>query len=148
MEEVSVIIKLYEEIAVLSESMVKAAEQGNWDVLIQLDRSIRTLRTQLARMDDDSALSTIEHERKASLIEHILTGSKKVRQHTALMMTQARKLYDDSQRLRDEIAAREGLSLVAMDRSDIRRQINALDQMSSISQSANTKSRKTRKRPR
>jgi flagellar protein FliT len=99
MEEVSVIIKLYEEIAVLSSRMVKAAERKDWDALIQLDRSIRTLRTHLAQENGGEHLSDYERERKAVLIEYVLADNKKVRQCTELMMVQAHEFLDDAQEL-------------------------------------------------
>ena len=72
---------LYRQIADLSEQMVAAARENDWDTLVELERSVAALRDQLQRMGDE-ILDSDSTADKRRLIQKILADDAEVRRHT------------------------------------------------------------------
>lgn len=84
------IIELYEEICALSERMVGAAQDNDWDDLVALEQRVAALRDTLMVAGDD-AMTPGEVQRKRALIQRILDDDAEVRRHTEPWMEQVRK---------------------------------------------------------
>lgn len=84
-------IEIYEEMSALSTRMVEAARASDWDNLIELEKSVSTLRNVL--MADEDPNSNLTHEeslRKAAIIQRILDDDAEIRRHTEPWMEQLR----------------------------------------------------------
>lgn len=94
-------IELYEEMSLLSSRMVEAARAGDWDSLIELERTVTGLRNTLMTTPDDSNLPTADVARKRHLIQSILKDDAEVRSHTEPWMEHVRQYLGDNTRRRD-----------------------------------------------
>lgn len=84
-------IEIYEQMSALSTRMVEAARAGNWDSLIELEKSVSSLRDVLMTDEDPNANLTPEQSlRKALIIQHILDDDAEIRRHTEPWMEQLR----------------------------------------------------------
>ena len=88
----SQIISRYEEICALSAQMVAAARASDWEQLVLLEHSVAALRDSLMPEDDNSALSELERESKARMIQRIIEDDAEVRRHTEPWMDNLRHL--------------------------------------------------------
>lgn len=93
-------IELYEEMTSLSSRMVDAARRNDWDSLIELERSVSTLRLRLSREEDATNVDTRERERKAALIQRILADDAEIRRHTEPWMEQVRQFLGGARKKR------------------------------------------------
>ena len=101
-------IEIFEEMSALSTRMVEAARAGNWDNLIELEKSVSSLRDQLMADEDPNANLTPEQSlRKALIIQHILDDDAEIRRHTEPWMEQLRA-YLSSGAKRKEVARAYG----------------------------------------
>lgn len=89
-------LKLYETLSDISGAMVLAAETGDWDRLIELERRVARLREQLAAADANSRLNDEERARKVHLIKRILADDRKVRSYTEPWMEQVKRFLGDN----------------------------------------------------
>lgn len=87
---------LYETLSAISGDMVLAAETGDWDRLIELERSVARLRDRLSAEDARAGLSESERERKIHLIKRILADDRKVRSYTEPWMEHVRRFLGDA----------------------------------------------------
>jgi flagellar protein FliT len=94
-------LNLYETLSGISADMVHAAETGDWDRLIELERTVARMRNRLSVEDAQSKLSEAERDRKVHLIQRILADDRKVRSYTEPWMEQVRRFLGDSSRGRD-----------------------------------------------
>lgn len=85
-------LALYETISGISGDMVDAAAAGDWDRLVQLERSIACLRNRLCVEDSQAKLSADERDRKVYLIKRILADDREIRSYTEPWMEQVRRL--------------------------------------------------------
>ena len=92
-------IELYEEISALSTRMVTAAQSGDWDNLIELERDVARLRDTLLVTSEPPSLE--DAERKRVLIQRILDDDAEIRRHTEPWMEHVRHLLGDNRRLRE-----------------------------------------------
>jgi flagellar protein FliT len=84
-------IEIYEEMSALSRRMVEAARASDWDNLIELEKSVSSLRKTLMAEDDPNANLTPEESlRKAAIIQRILDDDAEIRRHTEPWMEQLR----------------------------------------------------------
>ena len=84
-------IEIYEQMCALSTRMVDAARANDWDRLIDLERSVVSLRQTLIREGVNGAGTAEETERKRELIQRILRDDAEVRRHTEPWMEQVRR---------------------------------------------------------
>ena len=84
-------IDTYEAMRALSARMVEAARAGDWDNLIELEKSVARLRDSLMADDDANAHLTPEEAlHKAAIIQRILDDDAEVRRHTEPWMEKLR----------------------------------------------------------
>jgi flagellar protein FliT len=84
-------IEIYQEMSALSARMVEAARTGNWDNLMELEKSVTALRLSLAAEEDNSRLTPDEIEAKWALIQRILDDDAEIRRHTEPWMERVRQ---------------------------------------------------------
>ncbi len=85
-------LEIYEEMRALSARMVEAAQAGDWDRLVELEKAVARLRDTLAGEGEDlTGATAAEAERKAGLIRGILDDDAEIRRHTEPWMEQVRK---------------------------------------------------------
>ena len=94
-------ISLYETLSGISGDMVHAAETGDWDRLIELERNVARLRDRLSVEDAQTRLTECERERKVHLIKRILADDRKVRSYTEPWMEHVRRFLGDATPGRD-----------------------------------------------
>lgn len=91
-------LEIYENMGTISARMAEAARAHDWDELVTLEKSVARLRASLEADDDNSNLSSIEIERKHSLIQKILDDDAEVRRHTEPWMEQVRQFLGEGRR--------------------------------------------------
>ncbi len=84
-------IATYQEMSALSAQMVDAAQAGDWQRLIVLEKSVAALRNMLMAEDDNANLSLDERVVKAALIQRILDDDAEIRRHTEPRMEHVRQ---------------------------------------------------------
>lgn len=94
-------LKLYETLSGISADMVHAAETGDWDRLMELERTVAQMRNRLAVEDVQSRLTEAERDRKVHLIKRILADDRKVRSYTEPWMEHVRRFLGDTTPGRD-----------------------------------------------
>jgi len=94
-------LNLYETLSCISGDMVHAAESGDWDRLIELERSVAQLRDRLTAEDRPAGLTESERNRKVHLIKRILADDRKVRSYTEPWMDHVRHFLGDTTPGRD-----------------------------------------------
>lgn len=99
-------IDKYREIGELSAKMVEAAQTQDWDLLVELEKSVTAMRNALiAEGDNNADLTDAERNLKAALIQRILDDDAEIRRHTEPWMEHVRQfLSDANQRRRVENA--------------------------------------------
>lgn len=84
-------IETYEQMSALSRRMVEAARASDWDSLIELEKSVSSLRdTLMGEEDPCGSLSPADSLRKATIIQRILDDDAEIRRHTEPWMEQLR----------------------------------------------------------
>jgi flagellar protein FliT len=84
-------LEIYEQMCALSTRMVEAARANDWERLIDLERSVASLRKTLLTESENGAGNPQESERKRELIQRILRDDAEVRRHTEPWMEQVRR---------------------------------------------------------
>lgn len=82
-------IDLYQQMHVLSRRMVEAARANDWDLLVDLERDVASLRAALLA-EDGEALAPAAVEQKRQLIQDILQDDAEIRRYTEPWMEQVR----------------------------------------------------------
>lgn len=84
-------IEIYEQMCALSTRMVEAARANDWEQLIDLERSVASLRKTLINESEGGTIDAFEAEKKRALIQQILRDDAEVRRHTEPWMEQVRR---------------------------------------------------------
>lgn len=84
-------IEIYEQMCTLSTRMVEAARANDWDRLIDLERSVASLRDTLAQEAEVGSADPVDMEKKRAMIQRILKDDAEVRRHTEPWMEQVRR---------------------------------------------------------
>jgi flagellar protein FliT len=93
-------IEIYEQMCALSTRMVEAARANDWEQLIDLERSVASLRETLVNESEGGTIDAFEAEKKRALIQQILRDDAEVRRHTEPWMEQVRQFLTGSVRKR------------------------------------------------
>ena len=86
---------LYESMKDVSAQMVLAAEQADWDTLVDLEKRLAHIRDQAMQEDTPNmqhALDEATRSRKIELIQAILANDREIRRHTEPWMASMREL--------------------------------------------------------
>ena len=93
-------IEIYEQMSALSTRMVEAARANDWDLLIDLERSVASMRDTFLKDADTGSTSPNEASRKRELIQRILRDDAEVRRHTEPWMEHVRHFLSGGNRKR------------------------------------------------
>lgn len=93
-------IEIYEQMCALSTRMVEAARANDWELLIDLERSVASLRETLLNEPEGGTIDAFEAEKKRALIQRILKDDAEVRRHTEPWMEQVRHFLSGGERKR------------------------------------------------
>ena len=93
-------IEIYEQMSALSTRMVDAARANDWDLLIDLERAVASLREALLKEPDAGKTAPHEVSRKRELIQRILRDDAEVRRHTEPWMEHVRHYLSGGNRKR------------------------------------------------
>lgn len=88
-------LDLYETLSGLSADMLIAAETGDWDRLVELERTVARLRNRLSTEDAQARLTEAERERKVDLIKRILADDRRIRSYTEPWMEHVRRFLGE-----------------------------------------------------
>lgn len=91
-------IEIYEDMGALSAQMVAAARAQDWEKLVELERSVASLRRTLEAAPDIDVSPGFELERKRALIQRILEDDAEIRKHTEPWMEHVRQFLGDTSR--------------------------------------------------
>lgn len=95
-------LSTYERMSELTDQMVQAARDNDWDRLCELEQQLAGLREWLVRHDAQPArLNETERQRKVELIKRMLADDREVRRHTEPWMEDVRKLLATGNRARN-----------------------------------------------
>jgi len=90
------VIRNYESLSTLTAQMRDAAERGEWDHLIDLERQCRTQVEILKRADAAASLDEAARQRKASRIKDILEHDADIRSCTVTWMGQLQRIMQSN----------------------------------------------------
>lgn len=91
-------IEIYEQMCALSTRMVDAARANDWELLVDLERSVAELRDMLISDAGSGSSNPREAEKKRDLIQQILRDDAEVRRHTEPWMEQVRRFLSGDAR--------------------------------------------------
>lgn len=101
-------IGLYEALSVVSERMLMAAEKGAWDEMLLQEKSHEELQARLIEIDGNQRLGSRELDRKAELIEKILSMDKKTQGFITKRMDTLKKSYEEERKLMQSYGSQAG----------------------------------------
>jgi flagellar protein FliT len=90
------IISLYEDVAVITDQMLAAAREGDWDKLVSLESHCTTRVQRLQAGETPVALTGTARERKVQLIRKILSDDREIRNLTEPWMVHLSKLLNST----------------------------------------------------
>lgn len=93
-------IAAYEEILAITDQMLQAAKNSDWDELVALELDCKHLTNQLIRQTTRQQLSDELQKKKAGLIHGILERDAEIRAITEPWMTQLQKQLNNSSQQR------------------------------------------------
>ncbi|MCP5242939.1 MAG: flagellar protein FliT [Burkholderiales bacterium] len=95
------LINLYEEIKTVTNKMVIAAQNGEWDNLIQLERKCRQLTDELTRNESKTLLTHELQQRKIEIIHQVLDDDAQIRSITEPWMKKLQDILCTNERKRN-----------------------------------------------
>jgi flagellar protein FliT len=90
------IISLYENVASITDQMLEAARNGNWDELVALEARCAGHVALLRTGEQPLPLTGVVRERKVKIIQKILSDDREIRNITEPWMTQLSKLINST----------------------------------------------------
>lgn len=85
-------ISTYEEILAITEQMLQAAQNSNWDELVSLEHDCKQLTFQLIEQHSQQKLSEEQQKKKITLIQQILAHDAEIRTITEPWITHLQNL--------------------------------------------------------
>jgi flagellar protein FliT len=73
------VISLYETVAVITDQMLAAAREGNWERLAELESRCASCVATLKRDESSAPLSADTRQQKARIIQRILADDREIR---------------------------------------------------------------------
>jgi len=103
------ILQTYDAMSVTSALMVDAAQHGDWDRLVALERDCSALVATLNRIDKGSARPDAGYVmRKVALIRKVLADDAEIRRHTEPWMTRLQAYIGNTRQQQRLLRAYEG----------------------------------------
>jgi flagellar protein FliT len=102
---VSPIVRSYEELLLLSEQMLEAAQASNWDALVDLQQVYLAEVDRLRGMDHSAPFSDRERLLRFQLLERILAHDARIRDLATPQLARLSELMGHSRRQQDLSAA-------------------------------------------
>lgn len=99
------IITIYENVAEITDQMLKAARAGNWDLLTQLEEDCTSQVQVLRNFDTPAPLPTEMRDKKIRIIKKILADDKEIRDITEPWMAKLASMMNSSDANRKLTAA-------------------------------------------
>ncbi|WP_223827249.1 flagellar protein FliT [Undibacterium oligocarboniphilum] len=90
------IIHLYENVAVITDQMLQAARERDWELLTQLETSCTTTVQKIRDSEQPVPLTAELKERKISVIKKILADDREIRDITEPWMAELAELMKNS----------------------------------------------------
>lgn len=90
------VISLYETVAVITDQMLAAARQGDWDRLVELETRCASHVETLRRGEAPVALTGESRLRKVQIINKILADDREIRNLTEPWMTQLSRMMNSA----------------------------------------------------
>ena len=90
------VIKNYESLSTLTAQMREAAEQGEWDHLIDLEQQCSRYVAAMKRADAAATLDEPARQRKAQIIKKILEHDADIRSRTVAWMGQLQRIMQSN----------------------------------------------------
>jgi Spy/CpxP family protein refolding chaperone len=91
------VVKDFESLCALTKKMREAADHGEWDKLLELERQSSQLVERMKANDEDTALDETSRQRVVQLIRSSLADDAEVRNKTKIWMAQLQKLMQSNQ---------------------------------------------------
>ena len=89
------IIAIYEAILTITGQMLKAAQNADWERLIELEQECRGLTKKLIINDENKILSSDLRQRKQEIIQQILSDDAEIRILTQPWMVQLQNILSN-----------------------------------------------------
>ena len=90
------VIAIYESLSALTEQMCEAAERGEWDRLIDLEKQCRQQVAVMEQVEVSATLDESSRQRKARLIKKILANDADIRSRTVAWMGQLQRIMQSN----------------------------------------------------
>lgn len=90
------VISLYETVAVITDQMLVAARNGDWDHLVALESRCASHVESLKAGEPPAPLTGVNRERKVSIIKKILADDREIRNLTEPWMAQLSQLISST----------------------------------------------------
>lgn len=90
------VISLYETVAVITDQMLAAARQGDWDRLVELESRCASHVETLRASEPPVPLTGDSRVRKVQIIKKILADDREIRNLTEPWMVQLSRLIDST----------------------------------------------------
>ena len=87
-------LSLYDDITAISGRMLRAASEGDWDLLVELERECAA-RVERLRQNERPALETAARSRKVDAIRTILANDRQIRDLTQPWMAKLSALMNN-----------------------------------------------------
>lgn len=95
------IITTYEAIMATTSKMLIAAQNKEWEQLIELEKNCRALAQELVQGDNESSLNTAQQQEKVRMIRQILSDDAEIRAITEPWMTKLQEMIGATTRSRN-----------------------------------------------
>lgn len=86
------LLKHYDEIWRLTQKMLEAANQGEWDQLIELERTRAILTDVLMKQENEGLWESEEQSKKGELIRNILAADEEIKALTKSWMGELQEM--------------------------------------------------------
>lgn len=90
------VISLYETVAIITDQMLAAARNGDWDQLIALESRCAAHVETLKAQEPPTPLTGASRERKVMIIKKILADDREIRNLTEPWMAQLAKMINST----------------------------------------------------
>jgi flagellar protein FliT len=90
------VMSLYETVAVITDQMVVAAREGNWEQLVELEKQCSRHVEQLKQGESSEPLTPGVREKKVRIIQKILADDREIRNLTEPWMEHLSSLINNT----------------------------------------------------